>query len=164
MKLKTKKTQWPDADKPSDEYDVEYMDWLSKITQPDMPWAETEKEYNKRIRDIRFNYLGQFNKEISNDLFSLSFEKTGSEISAENRLTADLEVNCLAANGILNIDFKYSNDKFNQQDFTNIKESFMSNLNDIISHLKNMNDMYFTPSDFESTNIDEADLQELFDN
>ncbi|MCP4151126.1 MAG: hypothetical protein GY757_25505, partial [bacterium] len=49
-------------------------------------------DYKSRVR---FNYLGQFDKEISNELFSHCDAYTGEEIGQENALSTLIEINCM---------------------------------------------------------------------
>lgn len=112
--------------------------------------------------EIRFNYLGHFGNEISNDLFSYSDEYSGKDISIENHFTTKIEMNSLIVNGELSIEFNYCNTIFQKSDIVLLQEGFIKHINNIILHIKNKNDIYFTPSDFEYT-LDEQDLNILFE-
>jgi non-ribosomal peptide synthase protein (TIGR01720 family) len=116
----------------------------------------------KKKSDIRFNYLGQFGQELSNDLFSYNFENTGLEFSKKNRLTTKLDVNVMIIDGELKIDYTCCKELFKDSNILLLKEKYIYYLNEIINHLRNEDDVYFTPSDFDTANLDEADLTILF--
>lgn len=113
--------------------------------------------------EIRFNYLGQFGGEVSNDLFSLSTDFSGDEISRANRLTANLEVNSFIAGEILNIEMVFSKNKFTEPEISAVKENLLKNLDGIISYLKKEEGIHFTPSDFDTVELDEEDFKVLFE-
>ena len=124
------------------------------------------EEDNKPVMkksEIRFNYLGQFGEEVSNNLFSYLNEYSGKEIADENNFTTKLEINSLVINGELNVEFKYCNVTFKESDVVSLKERFIKHINNLVFYLKNKDDIQITPSDFSSVELDEGELKVLFE-
>lgn len=123
------------------------------------------KDIRKSINEgkrIRFNYLGQFGVEVSNEIFTYSTKYTGAEIALDNNLTYCLEVNCMIINSQLDLELNFSNSYFNGEDINRLKNSYLENVDIIISYLKNKKDIYFTPSDFDTVDLDDEELAILF--
>jgi amino acid adenylation domain-containing protein/non-ribosomal peptide synthase protein (TIGR01720 family) len=57
---------------------------------------------------IRFNYLGQFGRELNNELFSYVPDGHGPECSPDNLITTVIDVNCMIISDQLRIDFSYN--------------------------------------------------------
>ncbi len=110
---------------------------------------------------IRFNYLGQFDNEVDNDLFSYCSDYTGKEISVINKITANLEINSMIINGKLNISFGYNKKYFDKNTIAGLMDIYLNSLKSILEFLKQEKDIYFTPSDFETLDISEEDLNEI---
>ncbi|MCP4155682.1 MAG: hypothetical protein GY757_48605 [bacterium] len=116
-------------------------------------------DYKSRVR---FNYLGQFDKEISNDLFSHCDAYTGEEIGQENALSTLIEINCMIIKGGLAFDLLYSKKIFDKNTITNILEKIESTLRQMVPYFENEDEVHFTSSDFDTVDLDDDDLAELF--
>jgi len=124
--------------------------------------AGSFNQSEKLKSEIRFNYLGQFGEEVSNDLFSYSNKFSGKDVSDENHITSSLEINILIINKELNVEFVYCNVTFNESDIISLKEGFIRQINNLVFYLKNSEDIYFTPSDFNGVELEDDDLKVLF--
>ncbi|MEP0265313.1 amino acid adenylation domain-containing protein [Dokdonia sp.] len=112
--------------------------------------------------EVRFNYLGQFGKELHNNLFKISDRDIGNESDKLNSLSARLEINALVYLDSLRISFNYSSKSLNTETIIKLKELFAENLNQLMNALKNSNELILTPSDFDSINISQSELDSLF--
>ena len=118
-------------------------------------------DVNKRS-EIRFNYMGQFDGELNNSLFSFCDAPHGRESDGNNLMTTKLEINSMVINNRLIVEINYNN-KFHKEETINwLMEVFLENLNKILSHIKIQDTIYFTPSDFESVELDQEELDSLF--
>lgn len=124
---------------------------------------ETAEPAPIKRAEIRFNYLGQFDQEVENDLFSYSLQSTGSDIALENHMTAVVEINALVMGEKLSADFFYNKGVFPQAEMVQFADSYMENLRAILDHIRQENDVHFTPSDFDTVNLSEDDLAALFE-
>ncbi|WP_159455962.1 non-ribosomal peptide synthetase [Chitinophaga eiseniae] len=57
--------------------------------------------------DIRYNYLGDFTRDLHNDLFTYANLPTGREVHGDNPITVQLELNAMVVHGELLIDLTY---------------------------------------------------------
>lgn len=112
---------------------------------------------------VRFNYLGQFDREVENPLFSYSPQSTGPDIDLENDLTVVLEINALVLNGVFNVDILYHREVFSEESMSSLAEKYIRNLRAILEHTGKEHDIHHTPSDFPNANLDEDDLKALFE-
>ncbi len=116
----------------------------------------------KCCSDVRFNYLGHFGKELSNDFFSYCNRSTGLEMSQSNTINVNLEVNSMIILNELDVMLYYNKNVFNDLEIEKFKNIYLNNIENLISHLQYDNDIHFTPSDFDSLEISEEDLSLLF--
>lgn len=114
------------------------------------------------ITEVRFNYLGQFGKEMNNDLFSLQDREIGIETDGGNQLTAKLEINAMIVSRRLKIKFSFSSKTYQEATITYLKESFLKNLEKLIDLLRESKQPLLTPSDFNALEISQNELDSLF--
>lgn len=113
-------------------------------------------------REIRFNYLGQFDGALDNDLFSLSNMNHGPESSEQNYLTAKMEMNLLVVNNELKVELTYNKLAHSISTINNFMSNYMSHLTQLLNDIRGEGDIHFTPSDFDSAELSEEDLDVLF--
>ncbi|MEM8510042.1 MAG: amino acid adenylation domain-containing protein [Bacteroidota bacterium] len=113
--------------------------------------------------EVRFNYLGQFGRELSNDLFTLERFSTGKESAQENRMTTKLEINAIVIDGVLQMEYLFNAKAHKKGTIENLSESFFAHLRVLIDFLKNNDDSLLTPSDFDTANISQQELDSLFE-
>lgn len=113
--------------------------------------------------EIRFNYLGQFDREVENSLFSLCLLSTGSDVALENHMTAAVEINAMVLNGFFNAEINYNKEAFDESTMKTFGENYITNLKEILDHIKNEDDVHFTSSDFDTVDLGEDDLAALFE-
>ncbi|MCK4762555.1 MAG: amino acid adenylation domain-containing protein [Candidatus Aminicenantes bacterium] len=111
---------------------------------------------------VRFNYLGKFDREISNEIFSYSETGTGSDIGPENVMTVPVEIDCMILQGRLIFDLYYSRGMFSQEKMAGLLEKIKSVLEQMVTYFETEDEVHFTPSDFDTVDLDEDDLEALF--
>lgn len=114
------------------------------------------------IPEIRFNYLGQFGQELSNSLFSYSAIQHGMESHPDNRMTAKIEINMFVINGKFCTEIIYNTMQYKEKTMLWILDSFFKNIINIIEYIQTENNVYLTPSDFDSVELDQQELNSLF--
>ncbi|WP_159439350.1 non-ribosomal peptide synthetase [Tenacibaculum agarivorans] len=112
--------------------------------------------------EVRFNYLGQFGKEVNNELFSMTPFNLGLESDSRNNFGLKLEVNAMVFEDELTITMNYDNSMFSYDDMKVLSQNVINNLHKILTHIKEENTVHFTPSDFKMAGIDSTDLDVLF--
>jgi non-ribosomal peptide synthase protein (TIGR01720 family) len=125
--------------------------------------SDAGKTMETRRAEIRFNYLGQFDREVENPLFSYCQQPTGSDAALENHMTAAIEINAMILNDVFTADINYNKDAFKESTMTSFAENYLKNLEEILTHIKSEDDVHFTPSDFDTVDLGEDDLAALFE-
>lgn len=120
--------------------------------------TETGKGMATQRAQVRFNYLGQFGKEVENPLFSYSYNPTGPDIDPENHMTAAIEINAMVLEDMFQVSFLYNKEAFDTATMESFKDNYIDNLRKILEHIKGEDDVHFTPSDFDTVDMDEDDL------
>lgn len=108
---------------------------------------------------VRFNYLGQFDREVTNDIFAYSDINSGEEIDPENALTTQIEIDCMILNGRLIVDIYYSSILFNKEKIEELSDKIQAVLQQMITYFESVDkdEVHPTPSDYEA-DIDQEDL------
>ena len=125
--------------------------------------TEANTKIDERMTELRFNYLGRFDKESDNHMFTYSHLKTGSETCLTNAMTAKLEINCMVVNGRFEFEVLYNNKAYKEETMSGFRDRYMSNLKNIISCTVASEDVYFTPSDFDTLDMEQEELDSLFE-
>lgn len=128
-----------------------------------LKYLNNQLNKEKTKNNILFNYLGEFSNETSNDVFSLVNEYLGVESDPENETSALLEFNLIVLNNTLKIQAHYIHNEETQYVMEKIVNSFKANILEVLSYLKNEEDIHFTSSDFEAAYLDNEDLKVLFE-
>ncbi len=110
---------------------------------------------------IRFNYLGVFDDNFGNGLFDFASEKTGTDYDKCNHLTCLLEINALIINRELRIEITYSHDKFTDETIQKFGSVYLNQLCNILQHCRLKERIEFTPADFDTAALSQAELDEL---
>lgn len=125
--------------------------------------SETGESMETKRTEIRFNYLGQFDREVENPLFSLCQQGTGPDVAPENHMTAAVEINAMVLSGVFNAEINYNKEAFDESTMKTFGENYITNLKEILEHIKNEDDVHFTSSDFDTVDLGEDDLAALFE-
>lgn len=115
-----------------------------------------------QLSEIRLNYLGQFGTEMENTLFSFCDGLTGSDIDPKNQMTTKLELNLMVLSGKLVLNVSYNKTAHKEASVIWFIRQFFASLEQILQHLKGQEEIYFTPSDFDSVSLNQDELDDLF--
>lgn len=111
--------------------------------------------------DILFNYLGQFDQGIDTNLFSLTNEITGSNLSFKGKRDHLIDINGAVNQGQLSLNWSYSSDCYNDKTIEKLADSYKKHLQHLISHC-GKGKQGITPSDFPLANVTQHSLDVLF--
>ncbi|MEM9918266.1 MAG: amino acid adenylation domain-containing protein [Bacteroidota bacterium] len=125
--------------------------------------CEAEDWQREKQSQIRFNYLGQFDHELENDLFSYSTLATSSDVAPENAMTTKLECNLMVVRNCLKIDIQYNRNAHHRTTIERLKESFIKSIHRLLDHIREEEQIHFTPSDFDAADVKQEELDALFD-
>ncbi len=125
--------------------------------------SETIVARPKEVSEVTFNYLGQFGEELNNDLFAISSSSSGRESDPKNVISTKLEINAMIISGKLQLEFLYNSRAHMAKTIENFKHSFLIHLSGLIEFLQKEDEYLLTPSDFDTVNITQEELDYLFD-
>jgi amino acid adenylation domain-containing protein/non-ribosomal peptide synthase protein (TIGR01720 family) len=112
--------------------------------------------------EICFNYLGQFDKVMSEGaLFGPAQESIGPTQSPRGRLAYLLEINVWVSRGRLQADWTYSATLYHRATVQRLADGFCDSLRTLIEHSRSPQASTYTPSDFPEANLNQAELDRL---
>ncbi|CAM4441664.1 non-ribosomal peptide synthetase [Paenibacillus tarimensis] len=112
---------------------------------------------------VRFNYLGELDRAFDTPYFELASESHGPDTGEGNPLTCLIDMNAYITGERLKLDIGYSTGQFRPETIRYFAEHLEQGLRDIIRHCVHTDQVDFTPSDFETVNISQEDLDLLFE-
>ena len=122
------------------------------------------KEYKKELEfklnpQISFNYLGQFDEDINQDLFGTSEISAGTCMSEESQLMYYININGMVIHGELQLSFEYNKEQYNSDTIEKLAISYEKMLLKVINHCIEKEESEMTPSDFgcEKLSIEELE-------
>lgn len=108
--------------------------------------------------EMSLNYLGQFDREITTDLFRPSPYSTGSNTDLATKRQFNIEINALVTEGELQCNFTFDANEYEKSTIRAVMNHFKSHLLKVIDHCRNITYTELTPSDFM---YDRMSLEEL---
>lgn len=110
--------------------------------------------------DISFNYLGQFDREFSSDLFELSDLNAGKNTAISfNRVRKPLEIIGKVIGNKLFISADFDTNIYSETIISELMEKYLDSLFIIIEHCINKSSVELTPSDFQDEDLSIEDLE-----
>ena len=124
--------------------------------------ANYDFSVDEKETGILFNYLGQFDQDLDVEVFDVAEEETGPEVGRANQRTNLLEIIGMVVGGKLDIEIQYSTQRFKKETISNLLSGYMDNMRRIMEHVDDESNFTFTPSDFDTVELSEDDLSQLF--
>lgn len=113
-------------------------------------------------RLIRFNYLGDFDTVWDNPWFTLAEESSGLDTSRQNELTCLIDVQAMIVNQSLRLSMTYSRNRLTDETMAKLMAAYKEALTCILNHCVGNQVREYTPSDFETANLSQEELDSLF--
>lgn len=113
-------------------------------------------------KTIRFNFLGSFDDVFDNSLIEYSYIDTGSDMDKSNKQACILEFNLMVINNELRISTIYSTRDYKSDTISNFLNIYENEIEKVIEHCVNKKGIRFTPSDFDTINFTQDELDSLF--
>lgn len=113
-------------------------------------------------RTVCFNYLGDFEKILDNELFSYAGEDMGENYSRQLVYPYYLEVNAMVVSGSLRVEFGYADEDNIDASVSELIHRFVEYLEEFSKEVKE-DEVILTPSDFSAVQLSPEDLDMLFD-
>jgi amino acid adenylation domain-containing protein/non-ribosomal peptide synthase protein (TIGR01720 family) len=112
---------------------------------------------------ISFNYLGQFDSSFDQQQsFARPLNNPGHTQDTNNQRQHLIDVGAHVSEGQLQLSWTYSADCFDHSTIQTLAEAYIKNLQTLIEHCLMRVDTHYTPSDFPDADLDEAELNNLF--
>jgi non-ribosomal peptide synthase protein (TIGR01720 family) len=111
---------------------------------------------------VRFNYLGQFDRELDNALFAFSPQSTGPEADPGNAMTARLEVLVMVVSGRMNLQIHYNHRAHRESSIGWFRDAFLHHVGRILEQARTDHGGYVTAPDFSTVDLNDEDLATLF--
>ncbi|WP_026906946.1 non-ribosomal peptide synthetase [Paucisalibacillus globulus] len=109
--------------------------------------------------EVSFNYLGQFDQEISGENFTLSEIKGGESISRNSIRLYPLDFVGYVLNGEFNLTLNYSREEFHDESMEQLLQDYMDQIKLIISHCVSRENVEITVSDITDEAISLKELE-----
>lgn len=119
-----------------------------------------KSELPRKQSEVRFNYLGEFHMP-DNDYLAFSDIGGGLKTDPKNQMTTKLELNAMVMNNRFTMEVASHKQAFSEQSIKEFCRAYLFQLNQMLDHLRNQQEIYFTPSDFEAA-LNQEELDELF--
>lgn len=124
--------------------------------------TSTEKKNELQFNlspEISFNYLGQFDEDTDNHLFSMSDISVGNCVSPNMEAPYAIDINGMVIKGKLVLNFTYHEVELSKKTILNFVEKYKENLLHVIDHCTAITCMEMTPSDFTFKNLTIDELE-----
>jgi amino acid adenylation domain-containing protein/non-ribosomal peptide synthase protein (TIGR01720 family) len=112
---------------------------------------------------IRFNYLGNFDDIANREEINIFNIECGLDSDPNNKLTSLIDITTMIVNKNLKVSITYSNNKFKTETIKQLIDTYTKKISDILYYCWNKSNKEFTPSDFDSADISQEDLDMLFE-
>ncbi|MGA8944246.1 MAG: amino acid adenylation domain-containing protein [Thermoactinomyces sp.] len=126
----------------------------------------TSLQQKKGIRfiepEISFNYLGQFDRDVDNELFGPSRMPKGDDVSPLSSSPYLLNIYGMVMHRRLEMHFDYNRQIYRPETITGVAEEFISQLRRIIDHCSSKEEE-LTPGDFGSSDLTFEELKDISD-
>ena len=111
---------------------------------------------NIKYPEIVFNFLGK--QTTSGNSVEYISKNTRHPLSERHYY---LEINALIKDGVLSLNWSYSNKIHKKETIETLIYNFNESLKNIVTHCINSETIKYTPSDFEEVDLDQDDLDNL---
>lgn len=122
--------------------------------------AERINDNNRRY--IRFNYLGDISNTFRNEYFDLSNEESGSDISKSAKMTSLVDIIAIIKDKKINISMTFSEAEFEKIEVGKFLDLYINELNELANYCVNKDSIEFTPSDFDTLNLSQDEIEGIF--
>ncbi len=111
---------------------------------------------------IIFNYLGQFNSEISQLSYILANETKGVERSGRQDLLYEFRIGAISVNGVMHVSIHYNKNRYREATVNRISASMKEAMTKLVAVADEIKGLTVTPSDFTYKDLSVDDLENIF--
>ncbi|ANF97987.1 non-ribosomal peptide synthetase [Paenibacillus bovis] len=118
-------------------------------------------DYQALAPEISFNYLGQFDQDLSNNGLELSPYSTGEAQSLHDQLEYKLDLNGAVVDGQLEMTITYHGEQYESSTIRQLADQLENSLREVLQHCLAQEYRELTLSDIMAKGISNAELEEL---
>ncbi|WP_304942284.1 non-ribosomal peptide synthetase [Vallitalea guaymasensis] len=111
---------------------------------------------------LKMNYLGNYSSVLDKELFGYADYKTGEDISEDNYMENPIEVNAIIVDSKLKISLCCSLNILSEMQINEFCNHITTCLDELIQVVKDNKDINFLLSDFDTVELTEEDMENLF--
>jgi amino acid adenylation domain-containing protein/non-ribosomal peptide synthase protein (TIGR01720 family) len=126
------------------------------------PLSEQDRESLEIEPTIIFNYMGQFDEDLTAAGFKKSPYSTGNTRSLESHQPQQININGMVVNGKLTFTFSGDTNRFDRQQIKAFTQCFKENLQKIIKHCREIEEPCYTPADYDAKGLDFHELSAVY--
>ncbi|MBD0258260.1 MAG: hypothetical protein ICV83_21310, partial [Cytophagales bacterium] len=116
-----------------------------------------------RLPGLVFNYLGQFDADISDKAYQVMKGRTGALQNAAAGRTFTLEISGMVAGHQLVLNVAYSKKQYKPETIAALLEAWKEALTGLVRHCLQKESRDYTPGDFRNVDLSVAELNNIFD-
>lgn len=128
-------------------------------------WKYMKQEGNAHATDkceeISFNYLGELDNNLGNELFSISKIKNDSDQSKNMCMLAKFEITAAIYNKCMRLEIAYDKNEFTQSEAQRFLSSIVRFIKDIVKYCSSKEEVVLTISDFQQQDISLDEILEI---
>jgi amino acid adenylation domain-containing protein/non-ribosomal peptide synthase protein (TIGR01720 family) len=113
--------------------------------------------------EICFNYLGQIDGDVTNEIFTMSDYDNGSPVSSKAENSFAWSFGGIVEQGRLSMKCHYNSLEFSEETMSRFMNAYRAQLGSVIAHCTLQEDAELTPSDISSKGMTVDDLEDIFD-
>ncbi|OBZ12711.1 non-ribosomal peptide synthetase [Bacillus sp. FJAT-26390] len=113
--------------------------------------------------EICFNYLGQIDGDVTNDIFRMSDYDNGSPVSAKAENSFAWSFGGIVEDGRLSMKCHYNSLEFSEETMNRFMAGYRAQLSRVTVHCTLQEDTELTPSDISSKGMSVDDLEDIFE-
>nr|ACA97576.1 PmxA [Paenibacillus polymyxa] len=111
--------------------------------------------------EINFNYLGQFDDDVSQVEIGISSYSSGSPASDRQARSFVLDINGMVLDGALSLDLSYSRKQYRKETMEAFAQRLEQSLRELITHCAGKENTELTPSDVQFKGLTIAELEQI---
>jgi amino acid adenylation domain-containing protein/non-ribosomal peptide synthase protein (TIGR01720 family) len=126
------------------------------------PLSDQDRESLEIEPVITFNYMGQFDEDLTAAGFKKSPYSTGNSRSLESHQPQQININGMVVNGKLTFTFSGDTNRFDCQQIEAFTQCFKGKLQKIIKHCREIEEPCYTPADYDAKGLDFHELAAVY--
>ena len=114
------------------------------------------------LPSLRFNYLGDFDSSVDRRFFTYVSIDSGRDVSENNHLSALLDIDAYVLDRCLRVSFTFYEEMFPGDGGASLLNAYIKKITELVEYCLKKDDIEFTPSDFETVDLPQAEIDSLF--